>query len=472
MGGESKLLHECAIPSVPQAFHPLKDLPRTKDDVIMIDMHQKRFGICLDGSTNLTGEQCCTFFLRMIERIQSPKDAPIPHAILLLFDKSAFVPPEKKRVQEKRGADRSQRGIEPYPPGCTIGDLGLLAPAATAWQLIDTERLAITGYLFREFANLLANELINRHKRQPFLSDIIYDWQRKQVTGAPDDEPRMDPLALWSSRIAEGGSEYVARYGNKVGEVDLLINHYLPFFSDKRILIYSKDLDQLPIAMLWLDNHTTEDWPRALLWIQHETRPTPPSTRNGQPVVKKQKTEEKPLLYCDFIHLYDSILSGDIPNMSPLPPRADRIHAFVLTYILCDCDYFQKKNLCHWFGWAAIMQAVCRAWPTIRGEDRGLKYDAIGDVAVWLFEEQQGNVSSTVTISASGTTSVGTAPLKHDLAFYATELASSKRYKVPTAAMLEEAKAELRFGWPYWAGTQADFSTSADLSSASASATA
>jgi hypothetical protein len=474
MGGSSAIRDECLMAEIPTAYKPLKDMPHTQDDVVAIDMHQKRFSLQWDGSTQLTGAQCCSFFIKMIERYQSHADGITIHAILMLWDKSAFVPVQKRRIQEKRGKSNEQRGLMPYSAGCQLGELGVLLPDSVAWIPIDTARLAITGYLLRAFANLLAEALIKRHLHTPFLATIIMDWQPKE-NDHYERSSRIAPLVLYSPALAtslgyipaNGYYGYDNRYANNIGEVDILVNHYLSTFVDKRIIVYSKDLDHLPIALLWLSNRLTIEWPSRFYWVQWEKHSQPPATRNGKPIAKKQKTEEKPLVYCDLLVLYNRLYVG-IPSMESLAVSAakERIFAFCLFYTLNDCDYYQKKNLSHQFGWRAIMQALCRAWPKLwKGEeDNELNYGAVGDIAAWHYEnllwDQGRSLDGITVVSASGTVQEMPRQVK-DLEFYRTQLAlnGSSKYKPATPSMLAEAQEELEFVWVYWNDLPLDVSS-------------
>lgn len=488
MGGETKLITECLQPEVgPDGFMPLSSLKHSTDEVVMIDMHQRRFGINLRGSTNLTGQQCCEFFINMILRYQTfDKGQPTQgniHSLLLLFDKPRFVPQEKKRVQAVRSASRAKSNQLSYGDGCKLTLEGVKIPDAegelpsddpsntTRYRLekIDTERLAITGYLFRQFALMLEQQLIAHHTSKPFLSQIVMDYDR--------DNEHTGPLII-TPGAGDQSIKYSSFHKNEIGEVDLLVNFYLSKFPQQRVVLYSKDFDHLPLLLQYIDATELYAWPRQLYWIRHEKNPSPPASkrksptgpRELQPNPKASKTEEEffasnptSLYVIDVMRVYQAIHTG-IPSLNTIKIDPDtknegsqRIQAFVLACILNDTDYYQKKLLSHQFGWRDIMSAVCQAWPALKSLLR--QFD---DITTSVLTQRQRvrlltsfircqfdqkpnlfkNGKPSVSVKASGT-----------LDWYKEELSTQKRFRVPTNEDITEGLKQIQFNWLYWKHT-------------------
>lgn len=507
MGGETKLITECLQPEVPTAFTPLSSFKHTTDEVVIIDMHQRRFGINLRGSTILTGEQCCEFFINMILRYQTfDKDKPTQgniHSLLLLFDKPRFVPKEKKRVQAVRGVSRAKSNQLSYGDGCMLTLGGVKIPDAegdltsddpsnpTRYRLerINTERLAITGYLFRQFALMLEQQLIAHHTTKPFLSQIVMDYDRYD-----DKAPLMltptaldliiaqrpgtrDPLhSLVGNYLGGTQLHWINNplYKNEIGEVDLLVNFYLSKFPQQRAVLYSKDFDHLPLLLQYLDAEELPMWPRQLYWIRHEKNPSPPSKRKAptgpresQPSLKSTPEDEffasepiTTLYVIDMLEVYNAIVQGTPSlntiniDLNHIDATSQRIQAFVLACILNDTDYYQKKFLSHQFGWRDIVAGVCQAWPELRSLLR-----SFDDITAASLTQQQRirlltsfvrcqfdqkpnlfkNGKPSVSVKASGT-----------LDWYKVELSTQKKFRVPSDEELTEGLKQIQFNWLYW----------------------
>lgn len=468
MGGDSSILTELLQPEVgPEVFLPLAEMPQTSRDVVILDMHQRRFGISWNGSKELTTRQAVEYFIRMIKRYEHINENPEDHvrAILLLFDKSRFVPKEKARVQ---GVRRSNSKLEPYPPGCSLTPAGVMLPDGTV-QILDAERLPITGYLFREFAAYLEQELIAHHRLSPFPSQIVMDYHRlDDVKGV---------LVL-----ADTGVEHRDSFYNEIGEVDMLVNFYLPYFTGKEglglysVRLYSSDLDHLPILLSWFDTRT--DWPANLYWIRQEKVPTPPAGKRKE--VDGEPLPTKPLYAIEMTRLYGAVRSGIASMIGMSVHPEDNVKAFVLFCILNGTDYCQRKLLSHQFGWHDVLKAVCKAWPELSlhldrltktantnampqvlAETTGLEIrqplavfvhnianHPLWSLVYYLFDQKPTLFKSgkpILKVSASGTTESS-----QSLDWYKMELTKQKKFKIPTTEDMIEASAQVHFNWLYW----------------------
>ncbi len=470
MGGDAKILHEVLQPEVgPGVFVPLKDCPRTQRDVVMIDLSQKRFGINWKGETSLTTVQVCEYFLQMVLKYQRVSvnaqddeekreegDKGSVYAVLLLADKSTYVPAEKKRVQQIRAEGREKQNILPYPPGCVLVPGGLRLGAALDVELIDAARLAVTGYLFRQLLVALEAHLAAYHRDTGFKSFIVMDYYRQ---GEKDAVFCLDP-AVRETTVFMGG------YHNTVGEVDLLVNLYLSkeVCRDRPVRLYSSDLDHVPLLLLWWERERKAAPPGnevQVYWIQHEKHMASSLKRKiaaGEAGGPLPGTKAPKPLYAVNIRALHSAIESGIPSMHEA--KGEKVRAFVLFCILNETDFFQRKLLSHFFGPPAVLEAVCKAWPelntllhSIEKEEVGGRVDALRSFVYREFESKptlfKDGGPPVVRVSASGTTESS-----QTWSWYAFALSQQKRFRFPTEENLNEALRELTFGWKYWSCPQ------------------
>jgi hypothetical protein len=467
MGLDHNLIKELLFPEVgPGVFVPLNDLPHTTEDVVMITPMEDRFKINHLGlTTELTTDQCCEYFEKKIRKNQTVKytppptpDVPVPEvemrpvkAVLLLWDKSRFVPKEKKPEQEKRAQSNK---YTPYPPGCLLIPQGIVDPSGIFLK-IDANRLAISGDLFREFAAYLETYLIDLHTRLPFLATIYLNYDRG--VGKPSE------YILYSVRDRLEGvfPAHAERSSaaDTIGEMDLVVNHYTAEFHGYNIRLYSEDGDHLPLLLSYLKR--CENTPKQLWWILREHHKKLPEGH-------KRKNPDDPanqLYAIDVLALNTAVRNG-IPSMASLrfpyddlteeekgDERIDALH------YICDAngtDYVEKKWLCHQFGWRDVVAATCKAWPELSGmlkraerreERREEDMKALETFVYHLFDQKPSLFKSgrpVLHVVASGTESTQT------LDWYRIELSQQKRFKVPSSEEFDKALHGITFNWRYW----------------------
>lgn len=447
MGLDSALITELLFPEVgPGVFIPLKDLQHSTEDVIMLPAMEYRFGINHNGSTDLTTDQACEYFLRKILKFQGTT-SPV-HSVLLLFDKSRFVPKEKRRVQEQR---RESSRVEAYPPGCRLIPAGIVTPEGQE-SLLDAKRLAITGYLWHELSMVLETYLIDYHTRTPFLANVYLNYDRGE--GNPTE------YILYSEqgRLGNVFPSHAARNTDQIGEMDLLVNHYLSEFSDFHCILHSEDGDHLPLLLSHLQRHTP---PRELWWIRRDKHRVLPEGRKR----KDPDDPAKALYVIDVVAAYMAVYEGissmsslrfeDAPQLSPHRKGLQRVDAFILLCILNGTDYVEKRLLSHQFGLRDIVAATCQAWPELNNAMRGGEKEeadvrALEVYIYHLFDQKRalfksGGGPPILHISASGTT-VNT----QTLPWYAVALSQQKKHRVPTSEDIQLSLTQIMFNVEYW----------------------
>lgn len=265
------------------------------------------------------------------------------HLCIICWDKSEYVPREKRLLQEKRLADflargvkerKEQKGYQPgadkytlYPDGCVICDAGVRHPDGRV-ELIDMGRLMMTRSLRPSFYNYLMNCMV-QDPEWPAHANIIVDSslfggipQLFLPGSIPDDQVKVDVsclIPLPTLKNCLGEAEKAAIWWSR-----LMINS----FPEDCCVVRAIDGDVIPMLVhhYWNDQKNAD----RVRWISKDGR----------------------------CHL------GNL--LRCLKRMGATRDYFVAACILSGCDYFEKKFATDQIGHDILWDAAVASAPYVR----------------------------------------------------------------------------------------------------------
>lgn len=442
MGLDTSIVNDLLVEYMPDIFVPLQNLRTLLSKAItihgvtvIIDMMKFRFSFNHKGSTTMLPVQALACLDGLIKRCLDtlgPREN-IAHLILIL-DKSEFVPKEKGAEQRKRAASRAKTGSIPYENDMVF-DLS---------HEYDMMRLMITPHLIRIFWSYAGSTMTWSLLRVP---SVTFDKAVEQITWVNGQEIVRIPVA------------------NAVGEADLAIHYWMGRLGGD-VVVFTADTDQLATALAYLKIKRTTH--TRYYWIRNEKpREFVKAVKPLQVVVNanasKRVVAPKPvpvltgLTAIDMLRFYDKLPQAGFVTSVFTPERLndqDKRDAVLMAFILCGTDFLDKKLATHRFGCSSIIAAALRAWPELNASLRLQDANGIETLNRWLFYHRDNASSTNGFIRASAIVDRMTLDriASIDGVRIALETKAIKSYKPVSIidADAKQAAVALAFNWNYW----------------------
>lgn len=395
MGMDTSIVNTLLPTEIPIAFLPHSRIAFEVDCTAIIDLMKFRFSfINQNRSTEMTPSQAVHVLNALIMKcVALVQPAHRLKQLVLITDKSLYVPKEKRAEQLKRAQSRlkSQNGAIPYPADKVF----------RSDETYDMVRLMITSHLTIQFWRTFALQSVASYDFG--VDTVVFDYpggfMRRRGTKELFD---------------------VAQVANQFGEADIAIHYWMKYFEGG-ICVFTNDTDHLATGLSYLitGHHRHGQY----LWIRAEKPRTYLKANTNKskvparmPLVNKrvnapEHVEE--LTAIDMRALFDRLPSSDfvLPLIdvssvlyNPNTNNRWQIEALICAFILCGTDYYDKKAVSHRFGADKIIAAALRAWPVLRASllSRDTE-NAAGLEAVtrWLFHHRDTVPSGTSLIKAS-----------------------------------------------------------------------
>lgn len=282
----------------------------------------------------MTGDQLVNLFAKHVT-----KQANGTKSVITLMDLKKYVPVEKAEEWEKRA--KSRKNVEPYKRGFLLLSEGIIETPSTSLTPVplNIERLTRSG----DDGRRALYELIRA-------SCPISRWNRPFVLDMDDQGPCIwKPGSLWT---VESRWKSCRESSPKIrlGEVDVRMFYYVRLLGPgARIVVVSKDGDQVPITLCYLLKTDRSQWPSSFIWER------PGSGKNAKTV------------YYDMLLMFDELAKFrglTYHGYNPITSH-EVIFFWIYVCILCKTDFFPKALLSTDFGAMKVFDTLRVGWSEI-----------------------------------------------------------------------------------------------------------